>query len=117
MSPADGTALRFLIAATDGTVSGTISGMATNLRLRADAERALRERAASTGRSQQELLREAVDRYLGLDGSRVPEGPVAALLVSGRALPPRAAHKELERLVPLPAGMTTETLLARDEQR
>lgn len=40
--------------------------MASNLRLSPDAEVALREASVRSGRSQQELLREAVDRYLGL---------------------------------------------------
>ena len=40
--------------------------MATNLRLRPDAARALREAAERTNRSQQDLIREAVDLYLGL---------------------------------------------------
>jgi predicted transcriptional regulator len=38
--------------------------MATNLRLRPDTARALRERAASEGRSQQDIMREAIDAYL-----------------------------------------------------
>jgi hypothetical protein len=41
--------------------------MATNLRLNLKAERALRAEAARTGESQQNLIRTAVDQYLGLD--------------------------------------------------
>lgn len=90
--------------------------MATNLRLRADAERALREHAAVTGRSQQELLREAVDRYLGLARAGVTPGAAEAVLASGLALPARSAYRELDGLISLP-GTTTEALLGRDEQR
>lgn len=41
--------------------------MSTNLRLDERAAAALRAAAAESGRSQQELLREAVDRCLGLE--------------------------------------------------
>jgi len=47
--------------------------MATNLRLRPATEAALRERSASTGRSQQQLIRDALDQYLGLAESH-PSG-------------------------------------------
>jgi predicted DNA-binding protein len=40
--------------------------VATNLRLRDDAAQALRQASERSGRSQQDLIREAVDRYLGL---------------------------------------------------
>jgi hypothetical protein len=43
--------------------------MATNLRLSHEAAAVLRQVAAASGRSQQDLLREAVDRYLGLGAS------------------------------------------------
>ena len=90
--------------------------MATNLRLRPDAEQAVRERAALTGKSQQELIREAVDRYLGLNPPVSLDGAAEVLVASGLALPARAAYRELDQLIPL-AGLTTEALLGRDEQR
>lgn len=40
--------------------------MATNLRLRPETEEALRLEAERTGRSQQEIIREALDLHLGL---------------------------------------------------
>lgn len=91
--------------------------MATNLRLRADAESAVRERAALTGRSQQELIREAVDRYLGLDQPVVAEGAADAMVTSRLALPARSPYRELDELIALPRDTTTESLLGRDEQR
>ena len=90
-----------------GTVSGTElvqSAMATNLRLGADAEEALRREAERTGRSQQELIREAVDRYLGLAGNRPPTSDRDVVVTSGLALPARRAYEELEELVRLPDG-------------
>lgn len=90
--------------------------MATNLRLRADAEGSLRELAARTGRSQQELIREAVDRYLGVDRTAVRGGAAELLIESRAVLPVRAPYRELDQLLSLP-GTTTEALLGRDEQR
>ena len=90
--------------------------MATNLRLRAVAEQALREEAARTGRSQQDLIRVAVDRYLRLEAPAAPRTAVEALLAGGTVLPARAAYRELDRLIPLPEGSTTTSLLDRDER-
>ena len=102
-----------------GTVSGTElvqSAMATNLRLGADAEEALRREAERTGRSQQELIREAVDRYLGLAGNRPPTSDRDVVVTSGLALPARRAYEELEELVRLPTALTTIELLGRDDR-
>jgi Ribbon-helix-helix protein, copG family len=90
--------------------------MATNLRLRAEAERALRDEAERTGRSQQELIREAVDRYLGLSAARPATSDRDAVVSSGLALPARRAYAELEELVRLPDGLTTTDLLDRDDR-
>lgn len=57
-------------ASTCGTIvthGGTVCFVATNLRLSEAAAEALRRAAEATGRSQQQLLREAVAQYLGLD--------------------------------------------------
>lgn len=61
--------------------------MATNLRLRPDAEAALRAEAQRSGRSQQKILRDAIDRYLNLARGDSASGD--ALLRSGTLLPPR----------------------------
>lgn len=92
--------------------------MATNLRLRADAERAVRERAAETGQSQQEIIRDAVDRYLGLRALSSPRTDTEAMVAEGRVLPARSPFRELptEDLVRLPAGTTTADLLERDDR-
>ncbi|MDQ3990535.1 MAG: ribbon-helix-helix domain-containing protein [Actinomycetota bacterium] len=88
--------------------------MATNLRLRPDAEAALRVEAARSGRSQQEILRDALDRYLDLAHGDSPGGD--ALLRSGTLLPPRTRYRRVRPTTTLPAGTTSLELLDRDER-
>jgi hypothetical protein len=88
--------------------------MATNLRLSPDAEAALRAEAERSGRSQQEILREALDRYLHLTGGDQSSGD--ALLRSGALLPPRTRYQRVTPSTPLPAGMSSLDLLDRDER-
>ena len=98
--------------------------MATNLRLRPDAEAALRAEAERSGRSQQEILRDAVDRYLDLAGGDPTGGDAAggdptggdALLRSGALLPPRTRYRRVMPTTTLPAGTTSLELLDRDER-
>lgn len=90
--------------------------MATNLRLRPDAEEALRTQAAAVGRSQQELIREAVDRYLGLVSAPVPRTVEGALLASGAVLPARNDFRESGQLLPLREGVTTLQMLDREDR-
>lgn len=59
--------------------------MATNLRLRDDAIQALREASERSGRSQQDLIREAIDRYLGLVDEQTD---LDRALAQGRVRPP-----------------------------
>jgi hypothetical protein len=91
--------------------------MATNLRLRREAEDAIRAEAARTGRSQQELIREAIDAYLGLRESR-PGSEADALVANRSVLPARSPFVEVdeEDMVPLPDGVSTLDLLDRDER-
>lgn len=98
------------------TVGGTINGMATNLRLRPDAEEAVRLRAARTGRSQQALIREAVDRYLGLSESPVNRSEAEAMVATRGVLPARSDYQELDDLIRLRGGGDTNDLLGRDER-
>ena len=98
--------------------------MATNLRLRPDAEAALRVEAERSGRSQQEILRDAVDRYLDLVGGDPTGGDPTggdptggdALLRSGALLPPRTRYRRVMPTTTLPAGTTSLELLDRDER-
>ncbi len=91
--------------------------MATNLRLKPRTEAALRERAASTGRSQQELIRDALDQYLGL----VDAAPIERqrtreeLYAAGLLIPPKGPIRWVEE--PLDTGgMTSLEMLDRDDR-
>lgn len=88
--------------------------VATNLRLRPDAEAALRAEAQRSGRSLQEILRDAVDRYLHLTGGDSSGGD--ALLRSGALLPPRTRFRKVTPTTTLPDGVTSLDLLDRDQR-
>lgn len=90
--------------------------MATNLRLRPEAEEAVRSRAAQTGQSQQELIREAVDQYLGLSETAAPRSAVEAMIATQGVLPARTAYRELDEMANLQRGANTEDLLDRGER-
>lgn len=96
--------------------SGTIDGMATNLRLRPESEDAVRAEAQRSGRSQQEVIREAVDRYLGLAPDTSPSGELDSLVASGAVRPPRVPYRRPRRRLPLSPGVTSADLLDRDER-
>ncbi len=91
--------------------------MATNLRLRPAAEAALRERSASTGRSQQELIRDALDRYLGLAETTPARGvrSLDELRAQGLLLPARGPVRKVEHPLNL-GGKTSIELLDRDDR-
>lgn len=97
-------------------MSGTIYGMATNLRLRPDAEEAVRAEAQRSGRSQQEIIRAAVDRYLGVTPDATPAGDLDALVASGAVRPPRTPYRKPVRRLTLPSGLTSADLLDRTER-
>ena len=87
-----------------------------NLRLPPDTAQALRERAAETGRSQQELVREAVDDYLGLGSEVVPfRGSIEDLVARGLARRPDAPYREAIQPIVLPEGVTSLDLLQRED--
>lgn len=87
--------------------------MSTNLRLSADAVSALREASRRSGRSQQDLLREAVDQFLGL--SRV-SGARQLAVASGLVLAP-APFRDTTPDLKLAQGVSTLDLLDRDDTR
>jgi hypothetical protein len=87
--------------------------MATNLRLDPRAVAALREAARRSGRSQQELLREAVDRFLGLD--REPRDRDRAVMVGLVKAP--TPFDDVMPTITLPRGERTLDLLDRDSAR
>ncbi len=86
--------------------------MAMNLRLRPEAAEALRAESEQTGLSQQEILRRAVDGYLGLGGRRRDsEWP-------DWIEPPSEPYREPTVLLTLPEGVTSfELLEATREER
>lgn len=86
--------------------------MATNLRLSEEMAAALRDRAESTGRSQQDLLREAVARYLGLHESS--NDREQALAVGAVAMP--TPYRRVTATIKLPAGLSSLDLLDRDDR-
>lgn len=86
--------------------------MATNLRLDERAAAALRDASVRTGRSQQDLLREAIDRYLGLStDQRSRDHALAIGLVRAPSV-----FVDVEPSVSLGRGRTTLQLLARDDR-
>lgn len=86
--------------------------MSTNLRLSDRAARALREASKRTGRSQQELLREATDVYLGL----TEHGQSLTRAVANGAVKPPTAFVDVVPSVRLANGQTTVDLLDRDDE-
>lgn len=93
--------------------SGTVLGVSTNLRLSTEAATALRAASRRTGRSQQDLLREAVNRYLGLGpGDNPRERAVTVGLVKAPS-----PFQDVEPSVVLPDGVDILDLLDRDSGR
>jgi hypothetical protein len=97
----------------NGVSIGTVLFMSTNLRLSQEAAAALRDFSAKTGRSQQELIREAVDRFLGRN--REPDGRQRAI-EAGLVKAP-TPFQDIEPSVRLGYGVTTAELLDRDGDR
>ena len=87
--------------------------MATNLRLLPETEKALRSESQRTGRSQQDLIRRALDEYLGLVPAHT--GTLDELIAAGVVTAPRPLLPTATRLT-LPAGMTTHDLLDREDR-
>jgi len=90
--------------------------MATNLRLRPDTESALRSESERTGRSQQELIREALDRYLGIGLQRPASSSVDELIATGALRAARHPYRRASHLLKLPDGLTSGDLLERDDR-
>ncbi|GAB2687706.1 hypothetical protein GCM10027271_58430 [Saccharopolyspora gloriosae] len=90
--------------------------MALNLRLGPEAEAALRAEAERTGRSQQELLRAAVDQFLGIGDARAPQHEWDHLITSGKVLPPRGVYRKVVPTKTLPPGQHSSDLLDRDDR-
>jgi hypothetical protein len=90
--------------------------MATNLRLRPETEAALRERAQETGTSQQEIIRLALDRFLGLGAAPEPGMSRVDDLIARGLLHPGTPYREIDVPLTLPAGVSTRDLMDREDR-
>ncbi|MGH9045238.1 MAG: hypothetical protein ACRDVP_10485 [Acidimicrobiales bacterium] len=90
--------------------------MAMNLRLSAEAEQALRREAERTGRSQQEVIREALGRHLGLVTGESGRSELGALVSTGNVRPPRVPSRKIVKRLKLPQGVTSADLLERGDR-
>ncbi len=86
--------------------------VSTNLRLSEELAAALREEAARRGRSQQEIVREAVAKELGMTSASTPlERAVRAGTVEAPD-----PFCDIEPTVTLPAGTSSLDLLDREDR-
>lgn len=90
--------------------------MAMNLRLQPELEAALREKSARTGMSQQQLIREALERDLGLTPGKAVRSSLDELIAAGIVHPPREPFRRAPQLASLPEGVTTFDLLDREDR-
>ena len=86
--------------------------MSTNLRLSEDLARALREAAARSGRSQQDIVREAIARQLGL---ALGETSMSRAVREGTVEGPEP-YRDPEPTLKLPRGRSTADLLDREDR-
>ena len=90
--------------------------MAVNLRLAPDVAEALQAEAERSGRSQQDILREAVARHLRL----VEDGPAETDRDRARAdqaiRPARVRYRKVAPRLRLPEGMDSLDLLDRNDR-
>lgn len=91
--------------------------MATNLRLNERAAAAVRAEARRSGRSQQDVIRTAVDKYLHLDDAESDAERARRYLAKAR--PPVAPFRDIkpEERVPLPPGVKDSLELLDREDR
>ena len=85
-----------------------------NLRLGSEAAAALRAEAQRTGRSQQDILREAVATYLGLIPRQASE--TDPLVARGKVAPPRVPFRDVQPRLQLRPGESSLDLLDRDDR-
>ncbi|MDQ3544476.1 MAG: hypothetical protein M3431_11540 [Actinomycetota bacterium] len=90
--------------------------MAPNQRLRPDAEEAVRTEAERSGRSQQDVIRDAIDRQLGLTPAAATTDGFDTLVASGAVRRPRRPFQRTAQRIPLPPGATTIDLIGREER-
>lgn len=76
----------------------------------------MRLEAERTGRSQQEVIREAVDRHLGLSPREARASELGALIATGMVRPPRTPYRKAAKRIKLPTGVTSADLLDRHDR-
>lgn len=86
--------------------------MATNLRLSARAASAVKAEAERSGRSQQDVIRAAVDEYLA------PRAPEWRETFRDSLIPPERPFETVpvDEMLELPDGMTSLDLLDREDR-
>ncbi len=90
--------------------------MATNLRLGREAEEAVRREAQRTGRSQQDVIREAVDHHLGLSAGPGASNELDEMVTAGVVSRPRSHYRKSAKRITLPSGTTTADVLDRGDR-
>lgn len=91
-------------------------GVARNLRLSPDAEEAVRREAERTGRSQQEVIREAIGRHLGLVTGEGSRSELSMLVSTGTVRAPRTPYRKAAKRLTLPPGVASADLLDRGDR-
>jgi predicted transcriptional regulator len=90
--------------------------MAVNLRLAPELASALQAEAERTGRSQQDILREAVARHLHLVEDERPGSDRETARASQVVRPARVAYRRVRPRLRLPKGTDSLDLLDRDDR-
>lgn len=86
--------------------------MSTNLRLSEELAGALREEAARTGRSQQDIVRDAIAKELGMTSASTP---MELAIRTGTVEAPEPFH-DVEPTLTLPRGTRSLDLLDREDR-
>jgi hypothetical protein len=89
--------------------------MAMNLRLSPEVALALQAEAERTGKSQQEIIRDAVAQHLHLAGREAPLSDREQALASGLVRPARVPYRKVTPRLRLPEGMNSLDLLDRED--
>lgn len=92
--------------------------MATNLRLNESAAAAVKAEARRSGRSQQDVIRAAVDKYLGLTSTSESAEERAKRFLA-KAQPPEIPFRTIpeSEMLPLPPGVESSLELLDREDR
>jgi hypothetical protein len=90
--------------------------MAVNLRLAPELASALQAEAERTGRSQQEILREAVARHLHVVEGAHPGSDREEARANHVVRPARVAYRRVRPRLRLPEGVDSLDLLDRDDR-